>query len=385
MTNPIRSLQANTLICTMFLLTVLSFSQVSLKAQPALKITSPANGASVEPGQTLNITVAASGGTFQAVIVLGTNPLGTSRGLVAPPYNFSISVPKQIPLGTYYLTAEGVVGPGQGVYSSQISVNVVKSGTPILTSEPSILNLRYVGDQAPIQVYGTYPSGLKLDVSKSSNTTYVSASPSIATVSTYGMVTATGAGSTYITVNNALNVPVNVPQPVSVVPPLSVLHAYQAQRFTARLATSALQGSVNWTANPAGVGTLSNAGIYTAPPSVSTQQVITITATNAADSTQSASANVLLYPPVSVNVTPSSVTLGASQTQQFAAAVANVSNGNMAVTWTVAPSGVGAVDSTGLYTAPASIASTQTVSVTATSVANGLVAASASVSLTPPQ
>jgi hypothetical protein len=199
------------------------------------------------------------------------------------------------------------------------------------------------------------------------------------------MVTATGAGSTYITVNNTLNVPVKVPQPVSVVPPLSILHAFQAQRFTARLATSALQGSVNWTANPAGVGTLSNAGIYTAPPSVSTQQVITITATNAADSTQSASANVLLYPPVSVNVTPSSVTLGASQTQQFTAAVANVSNGNMAVTWTVAPSGVGAVDSTGLYTAPASIASTQTVSVTATSVANGLVAASASVSLTPPQ
>jgi len=92
MTNPIRSLQANTLICTMFLLTVLSFSQVSLKAQPALKITSPANGASVEPGQTLNITVAASGGTFRMVAVWGTNPLGTSQVLATPPYNFSIGV-----------------------------------------------------------------------------------------------------------------------------------------------------------------------------------------------------------------------------------------------------------------------------------------------------
>jgi hypothetical protein len=383
MTKPIRSRQADTLICA--LLTGLLFSQASLKAQPALQITSPADGASIEPGQTLNITVAASGGTFQAVIVLGTNPLGTSQGLGAPPYNFSINVPKQIPLGTYYLTAEGVTGPGQGVYSSQISINVVKSGTPTLTSQPSILNLRFVGDQAPIQVYGTFPSGLKLDVSKSPNTTYVSGSPSIATVSTYGLVTATGPGSAVITVNNTLTVPVNVPQPVAVVPHVSILHANQAQRFTARLATAALQGSVNWTATPPGVGTLSSTGLYTAPPSVSSQQVITITATNAADNTQSASASVLLYPPASVNVAPASVTLGQSQTQQFTATVANVSNGNMAVTWSISPSGAGTVDSTGLYTAPATIASTQTVSVTATSVANGSVTASATVTLSPPQ
>ncbi|HUE25123.1 MAG TPA: Ig-like domain-containing protein, partial [Bryobacteraceae bacterium] len=85
------------------------------------------------------------------------------------------------------------------------------------------------------------------------------------------------------------------------------------------------------------------------------------------------------------NVTPSSVTLGASQTQQFAAAVANVSNGNMAVTWTVAPSGVGAVDSTGPYTAPAAISGTETISVTATSVANRSMTASATVTLAPPQ
>src|ERR1019366_8910496 len=146
-----------------------------------------------------------------------------------------------------------------------------------------------------------------------------------------------------------------------------------------------LQGSVKWTATPPGVGTLSSTGLYTAPPSVSSQQVITITATNAADNTQSASASVLLYPPASVNVAPASVKLGQSQTQQFTATVANVSNGNMAVTWSISPSGAGTVDSTCLYTAPATIASTQTVSVTATSVANGSVTASATVTLSPPQ
>jgi hypothetical protein len=56
--------------------------------------------------------------------------------------------------------------------------------------------------------------------------------------------------------------------------------------------------------------------------------VVAITATNAADNTQSASASVILYPYASVNVTPASVSLGQSQTQQFNASVANVSNGN---------------------------------------------------------
>ena len=85
---------------------------------------------------------------------------------------------------------------------------------------------------------------------------------------------------------------------------------------------------------------------------------------------------------VSVSVTPPSAALYASQAQQFSATVANSSN--TAVTWSISPSGVGAISGAGLYTAPASITTQQTVTVTATSVADVTKSSSAAVKLYPP-
>jgi hypothetical protein len=81
-----------------------------------------------------------------------------------------------------------------------------------------------------------------------------------------------------------------------------------------------------------------------------------------------------------ISLTPGSVTLTPSQTQAFAATVANSSN--TAVTWSLSPA-VGSISTAGLYTAPASITSAQTVTVTATSRADSTKSASASVSLSP--
>ena len=60
-------------------------------------------------------------------------------------------------------------------------------------------------------------------------------------------------------------------------------------------------------------------------------------------------------------VSPGSVALGPAQTQRFSVANSNV-------TWFLSPM-VGSITAAGLYTAPASITSSQTVTVTATSVA----------------
>jgi hypothetical protein len=54
------------------------------------------------------------------------------------------------------------------------------------------------------------------------------------------------------------------------------------------------------------------------------------------------------------------------------------------VTWSIQPPGTGSVNASGLYTAPASIASQSTVQVIATSVADGTKSASAAVTLNPP-
>lgn len=83
---------------------------------------------------------------------------------------------------------------------------------------------------------------------------------------------------------------------------------------------------------------------------------------------------------VSVGVSPSSVSLQASQTQTFTATVTGT--GNTAVTWSINPA-IGTIVN-GLYTAPATIASAQTVTVTATSVADNTKSGTAIVNLVPP-
>jgi len=121
---------------------------------------------------------------------------------------------------------------------------------------------------------------------------------------------------------------------------------------------------------------------YKAPPVVTSQQTVTATATSVADPTQAASVQFTLTPPaVTVVVSPSTATLNAGQTQQFTAQVLGVSQ--TGVTWSISPQ-TGSIDSTGLYTAPSTVTTSQTVTVTATSTFNTAVSGKATVTLSPP-
>jgi Malectin domain/Chitobiase/beta-hexosaminidase C-terminal domain len=86
-------------------------------------------------------------------------------------------------------------------------------------------------------------------------------------------------------------------------------------------------------------------------------------------------------PGVSVQVSPTTVGLYASQQQQFTSSVTG--NSNTAVNWSYTPQS-GTLTASGLYTAPASVPTAQTVSVTATSQADSTKSATATVNLLPP-
>jgi len=168
---------------------------------------------------------------------------------------------------------------------------------------------------------------------------------------------------------------------VAINPTSKILYGGQSQQFAAT-SLSTCDTSVNWSQTPAGLGTLTASGLYTAPTNIDTQQTVTVTATSVGDSTKWASATLTLMPPVAVSVTPSSVTLSdGGQPQQFAANVVNAIN--TAVTWTISPAGMGSVDATGLYTAPSGLTSQQTVTITATSQFDTTKAASATITLSP--
>ena len=83
----------------------------------------------------------------------------------------------------------------------------------------------------------------------------------------------------------------------------------------------------------------------------------------------------------SVTVAPSSVSLAGGQTQTFTATVTGTSN--QVVTWSLSASAAGSISQAGVYTAPQSITSVQTLSVIATSAADGITTGSASVTLNP--
>jgi len=167
---------------------------------------------------------------------------------------------------------------------------------------------------------------------------------------------------------------------VTVTPPSASLNAGQTQQFT----SASTNSQVIWTISPAGAGTISSNGLYSAPASLTAPLSVSVIATSAADHTRSGSATVNLTPavPVSITVSPATISLKGGQSQQFAANLSGSTN--TGVTWSAVPAGVGTLSGSGLYTAPASVTSPQTVSVTATSLVSPSKTASATVELTPP-
>ena len=368
-----------------------------LRAQ-TLQITSPADGTVVAPGQVVTVTVAASPtSAFQAVIIVGGDPIGFSPVLVAPPYQFSIPIPPHIRPRRYTLTADGTTAPGQGAYSDPIRLVVERPDNPVsLTAEPSTMAFQLAGDQCPLRIVGTFPDGSLVDVQESTYITYRSDTPGVATVDADGMVTAVAPGSANIVATYAgasATVPVTVAQPVTIAPAGVSLYTSSTQKFIAQLnLPPGVDTSVTWSLSPA-LGSIDSTGLYTPPSSLASWKGLKVTATSVADPTKSASAQVWVFPPVSVTITPPSASLGAGREQDFIARVANAAG---AVKWRVTPAGVGTFQSgtgtdpvtfqpiaVGRYFAPGTITSVKTVTVTATSVNDNTKSASAQIALVP--
>ncbi len=178
------------------------------------------------------------------------------------------------------------------------------------------------------------------------------------------------------------------PITVSVSPATASLVTGATQAFTATVANSG-NASVLWQVNGATggnstVGTISSAGLYTAPATVPTPPQVTVTATSVADPGKSASAAVTVTAAdnASVAVTPRRAAVTTQVAQQFSATVTGVAI--TTVNWSVdgvagGNATVGTVSATGVYSAPGTPGSHLIV---ATSVADPGRSASADVAVT---
>lgn len=169
---------------------------------------------------------------------------------------------------------------------------------------------------------------------------------------------------------------------VAVSPSSASVGLNATQTFSATVGGTA-NTMVTWSAT---VGTISAAGVYTAPSTLPNPAVATVKATSVADPLVSGTATITLTQPVtSVTVTPATASVQTGTTRQFTASVINAAN--QTVTWTVnnvagGNSTVGTISTAGLYTAPANIPNPAKVTVKATSVAVPAASATAAVTIT---
>jgi putative Ig domain-containing protein len=162
---------------------------------------------------------------------------------------------------------------------------------------------------------------------------------------------------------------------VSVTPETVNVPSGGSVRFSVLVGNSSNR-AVTWAAT---TGTISNNGVYTAPDVIANTPG-KVTATALADPTESASAIVTILgppPPVTISVSPTSITLVSGASTQFSASITNDSNET--VTWSATQ---GIISASGLYTAP-QVNTETTASLTATSVAVPTKSASATVTITP--
>lgn len=144
----------------------------------------------------------------------------------------------------------------------------------------------------------------------------------------------------------------NIPQPpvvVTVSPDTATVKTNSTATFAASVYNST-STQVTWKVVEAGGGSISSAGIYSAP---SVEGTYHVKATSAADPTKSDTATVMVTTgQVSVAISPTSATVTANGTKTFSANVTGTIHTQ--VTWSVVEgTSGGAINSSGLYTAPA--------------------------------
>lgn len=134
---------------------------------------------------------------------------------------------------------------------------------------------------------------------------------------------------------------------VSVSPPGPTVSQGATQAFTASV-TGTTNTAVTWSVQEgAAGGSITSAGVYTAPSTAGTFHVV---AASQADPTKSAMSDVTVAP-VSLTVSPTSDTLGPSGQRAFTASVSGTIN--TGVNWSIEEGAAGgSLTSAGIYTAP---------------------------------
>lgn len=209
----------------------------------------------------------------------------------------------------------------------------------------------------------------------------------VSSLAAISALTVTGCGS------GSAGTPPPPPPPsitVTVSPTNSSVLLGNSETFSATV-TNTTDTSVTWSVNgvlggSTPIGTITSAGLYTAPADLPSPAVVQITATSAADPTKSATAQLTVASDVSIAVIPANASVELGAAQPFRSTISSAGHPDTSVRWTLTgatcPTACGAVDLAGNYTAPPVLPHPATATITAQSVADSSKQASAAITIT---
>jgi len=177
---------------------------------------------------------------------------------------------------------------------------------------------------------------------------------------------------------------------VTVTPTTGSVLLGNSQTLTATV-TNTADTSVTWSVNniPGGtpsMGTITSAGVYTAPTDLPSQAIVQVTATSQVDSSKSATAQITITSDIGITIAPPNASIELGAVQSFHAAITSAGHPDTSVRWSLSgaacPTACGSVDLNGNYTAPGILPSATTAMLTAQSLADPSKQASAAISIT---
>lgn len=230
-----RQQQLSRLLAVILLVSASTFARP--QNQPALQITSPANGSTVSSGQTLSVTVTSPAGlSFQQVALIGAG-IGFNVSGTSMPAQFSIPIPPDADSGLITISADGLTQSGQSVTSAPIQIDIERPDLPasLSTFQSSSVGLETLGETDRLIVLARFVDGSTVDVTHSTLVSYGTSNAAVAAVDESGMVTAVSPGSAMISVTYTLGsqslqipIPAIVTTPRLAVLPASLTFASQA-------------------------------------------------------------------------------------------------------------------------------------------------------------
>ncbi|MFQ5656768.1 MAG: Ig-like domain-containing protein [Candidatus Methylomirabilales bacterium] len=181
----------------------------------AIRVVSPPDGSTFEPGASVTVAVEPEGPTPLQEVVIVTK--GIVGGAQSAPFEITFLAPQE--LGPKLL-AVFARDQNSNDFTKELTYTI-ETPTPVesievrstIVGQPASVDLIAGVTEQVLSVEGTFTDGMNRDITKSSETTYTSSNPQVATVSTEGFVEAVDNGTATITVtykDKSVTVPVTV-------------------------------------------------------------------------------------------------------------------------------------------------------------------------------